>query len=167
MKTRLTVFTLVVCLMMSPVVMGEDQEFVMDAQKCVEFTRWLEQHPFHEKAQPVSAILLKYISDTPDFTVSLCSEFIGDLLGSEETGNAELLAQYMFGMGAFCCEHPDMKDAEVEKQRAGVQSMMVAYGVMKKANPNIKIKFMEKLMKLNEKGKLEAFVEKQTKKCLK
>ncbi len=149
-------------------VMAEKQnnQPIMTPEQCIQMTRWLEQNPFDEKAQAASAMLLKYISDTPDFSIGLCGEFIGDLLKTKETGASELVGQYMFGMGAFCCEHPEKKEDDVAKQMAGVQSMIRTYRLMQEKDAKIKIKFMEKLLKLEKKGKLESFVETETRKCL-
>ena len=150
---------------LSITVLAEAQSQKMTPEKCVELTHWLEKNPLDENARSVGAILLKYISDTPDFTVSLYSEFLGELLKSKKPGTDELTGQYMFGMAAFCCQHPDKKNNEEAKQMAGVQSMIRTYGMLKAQNPEIKIRFMEKLLKLQKRGKLESFVKKQTLKC--
>lgn len=127
----------------------------------VDETRWLEQHPTGDEAKTHVAELLKWWTEVPDLTLSVCPLLL-------ETKNKKIsptvVTMAIFGTGAYLIEHPESTRAE--QMLGGVESALRAYSVAVAADPAMKDALLEDLLRAQADGKLrEVYVDAAVAKC--
>ena len=118
---------------------------------------WLENTPVDqetEKRKKVNGFLLKWVTGSPDVSISIKSNVI-----TFSERNPELLAIYMGAWTKYAIESGDYKDS-IKANLAAIKSVLKVY----KANKSMtKDKEVEKLIGLEKKGELEKWEEDQMK----
>jgi hypothetical protein len=108
------------------------------SEDAVALIRLLEQDPLAAEARSVRSKLIEWATETKDVTITVC-DVLGPVPGTDVPYGPELLAQAMFGNGAFQLEHPESKGDEVNAQLAGITSMLRTYAKILQSNPNTRI----------------------------
>jgi len=119
--------------------------------------KWLENASFNtesDKYAEVATFVVKWINGSPTVNVNLYAAIM-DL----EKKNKGMLVLYMAAAARYSLENNYSKDMKAQ-QKAALLSMITAY---KEANGIKKDKQMDKIVKANEEGKLDEWIEKNFK----
>lgn len=119
----------------------------------------LEKKPFDPNAQAAREWAFKWIADTDQVSVVLCSDTMKLIPEKKNKFKAELLMQFTFGMAVFKLENPDRKTDEKAAQLAGLESMLCTYETMIGENENAKNADLDALVAKRNNGELKALVE--------
>ena len=130
-----------------------------DRASFISNTRLLEKKPFDQNADVARQWGFKWIADTDDVSVVLCSDTMKLIPEKKNKFKSELLMQFTFGMAVFKLENPDKKNDEVAAQLAGVESMLRAYEVMVAENEKAKNAELDALLVKRNNNELKALVE--------
>jgi hypothetical protein len=127
----------------------------------VETTRWLEQNPLDPDAKNRATELLKWWTEVPDLTLSVCPLLI-------ETRNNKVspvaVSQAILSSGAYLIEHTDATRTELAL--AGVEGALRAYSNAVAANANMRDRFLDRLVAAQREGKLlDRYVRAAVAKC--
>jgi len=127
----------------------------------VDMAHWIEQHPLDKDVKNRGAELLKWWTEVPDLTLSVCPLLL-------ETKNKKIapmvVTQAMFAAGADLIEHPDA--TREDQAVAAVQSALRAYAIALAAEPRMRDAFLDDLAKADAAGKLrEVYVHGVMTKC--
>lgn len=121
-------------------------------KEVVKSLNWLVAAPTNkhkEKRKKINIFLLEWILGAPNISISINSEF------SDVTNNDDFYMIFIGGWAKYAIETGDTSN-EVEGNIAGIKSLITYYKKNRKALG--KIKYLEKYIKLDEKGKLESYV---------
>ena len=154
--------------LMSPAVTAQeqrDQSTPEERAEVVRFTEYLEQNPFAEEADKLRKLIFAWLVDVPDIEVSPCQEFLDPLMKAKRKYGSELMMQLMFASAVFVIENPDQANDESAQNLAGIQSVLATYTNILAVKPKAHIKYLDKLLKLQEAGELSEYVKKETAKC--
>lgn len=131
-----------------------------DAAKAVRYTRALETAPLADEALEMRRWLLRWIVETPDYTVNVCNML--DLRADDRPALAdELLLQMMAGNVAWQIEHGEGTD-EAPRQLAAVESVLRMYGNYLVKDAKWVVPALEPLIVQQRAGTLREYVEKKT-----
>lgn len=130
-----------------------------DRASFISNTWLLEKKPFDPNADVARQWGFKWIADTDDVSVVLCSDTMKLIPEKKNKFKSELLMQFTFGMAVFKLENPDKKNDEVAAQLAGVESMLRAYEVMVAENEKAKNAELDALLVKRNNNELKALVE--------
>lgn len=119
----------------------------------------LEKKPFDPNAKAARTWGFKWVTDTDDVSVVLCSETMDLIPNKKNKYKSELLMQFTFGMAVFKLENPDKKNDEDAAQFAGLESMLRTYEVMVNEKKKAKSKKMDELLAKRDNGELKTMVE--------
>jgi hypothetical protein len=127
------------------------EEFIATEKNVLATIDWLENTPVNqdkEKRKNQYAMLLAWITETPTVSIGLRAEMI-----EFSKKNSELLFTFMGGWTRYSLLNNYSKD-QVECNLAGIRSAIKVYksGLLKKD------KELEKLIDLDEKGKLKSYI---------
>ena len=128
-----------------------------DRDQLLQYTRRLESNPFDEDAATMRRWLIAWITASPDIRVTVCNIF-GPVLGNNVPHESELLVQAMFGNAVYQIEHPDRTDGELDRQLAGVESLLKAYSAIVASKSDARIAYFDDLLKHQEEGTLRDFL---------
>lgn len=127
-----------------------------DAARAVRYTRALEAAPLADSAPEMRNWLLRWILETPDYTVLVC-----DILDMPKKDDAplfgELLVQMMGGNVAWQIEHPQDTD-EVARQLAGARSALKVYAAYLAHDPKWKVPELDSVIERERDGTLREHV---------
>jgi hypothetical protein len=118
------------------------------------FTYVLKANPQELKESGILPFLITWISGSPDVSVAVNMEVIPGVMDESYMYSGEMLCIYLAGM---VLAKADGETDEAAVQLAGLQAVLKAY---EKVSGDQKVKEMEKLLKLREKGKLADHVRK-------
>ncbi len=128
--------------------------------------RALESSPQASNASQVGAELTEWMMSSPDITVSLCGFPSTEMLNSESRQHSLLFAHYILGMAASMIESPADADDRDHVVMSGLESALTVYEYFQsRFGDQVQDKFLDKLIKQREKGKLEKYVRKRTSSC--
>jgi hypothetical protein len=126
-------------------------------QAVIAGAKWLKETPFNEQAEKrkaVSKFLITWINGSPTVNVELNS-FIMDF----DKKNEGMLALFMSACARYVLENNYSKDMRA-KHRAALRDIIAVY---KSGNGIKKDKKMEKLIKSEEEGKIDEWLEENLK----
>ncbi len=141
------------------------QTSVVNAQgfgkaEVIKAAKLLEAEPLHKDAKIIRGAAVKYVIETDEVSVVVCSgELMTALLDKKNKNSSELIAQYTIAMAAFKLENPDKNDDENAAQLAGTESALRAYQAFIKEKPKTKHAGMDGLLAKVQDGSLKAMVE--------
>ncbi len=130
-----------------------------DKETLIKATQILEAQPFQEKAKDFRTWAMRYIIETDDVSITVCSQMFSSIMDKKNKNADELLAQYSMGMAAFKLSNPDKAKDENSAQLAGMESMLKAYENMVKEKPKAKFQALDDLIVKRNKEELKKFVE--------
>lgn len=130
-----------------------------DAAKAVRYTRALEATPLADNALDMRKWLLRWMLETPDYTVLVCNML--DIPDDENgTLSGELMVQMMAGNVAWQIEHPQEND-DVSRQMAAVRSALKMYAAYLAKNPKLKVPALDPVIERERNGTLREHVAKK------
>ena len=128
--------------------------------------RRMEANPLASDAKEATQVIMKWIIDSPDISISLCADVLDGLIGSESTYHGTLLTQFMFSSAAYIIENPDQAEDKVKINLGGLEGVINTYNVLKAEEGDAaNDEFGEMLLNLKEEGKLEEHVVKALEGC--
>lgn len=136
----------------------EARSSLEDQQRYVSIVRKLDRDPLDVSLHDDRAWAMEWLVNAPDLTVTACLDPLGDVAKSHYAYSDEIVAQYMFGMGAFVLQNPSKANDLDAQQLAGVESSLVAYQSIKTARPDQLSPALENLLGMQVRGDLPAFV---------
>ncbi|MEQ1645243.1 MAG: hypothetical protein ABL959_17470 [Pyrinomonadaceae bacterium] len=119
----------------------------------------LEAQPFQDKAKDFRSWAMRYVIETDDVSVTICSQILTAVMDKKNKSSSELLAQYTIAMAAYKLSNPDKAKDDNLAQLAGLESTLKAYENILKEKPKNKFQAMDDLLAKREKGELKKFVE--------
>lgn len=137
-----------------------------DQQRFVSVVRKLERNPLDDSLHGDRAWAMRWLAGAPDLTVTACLDPLGGVTKTHYAYDNEIVAQYIFGMGAFVIENPDKANDMDAQQLAGVESSLLAYSSIKTAKPDQLSPPLENLLGMQGRGELPAFVKAAYRQCL-
>lgn len=158
MKKLTIIFTLLIIGLAAQIASAQtDKE--KNTALLVRITKFLEEKPFDDKAKEYRENAFKYLIETKDVSVVLCSDTTKEALKKKNKFSGELLIQQSLGMAVFKLTNPDQANDENAAQLAGIESMLRAYESMVRENPKAKFAGMDDLIAKRDKGELKAMVD--------
>jgi hypothetical protein len=121
--------------------------------------RLLEKKPFDPNAATAREWGFKWLVETDQVTVKLCSETMKLVPEKKNKFKSELLMQFTFGTAVFKLENPDKKDDEIAATVAGLESVLRTYEAMIAENEKAKNAELDALLVKRGSGELKAVVE--------
>ena len=128
-----------------------------DVLACIE---WLKKTPLDqqvEKRKQAYAFFIQWLEGAPDVSV-----VVNEKTASFVADSPDLLIMFMAGWTKLSIENPATKDDQLKGNVAGIK-MVIAFYQSNLDKGLKKDKAVEKLIKLDEKGELEKWVEGQLK----
>lgn len=136
-----------------------------DRQRFVTLVHNLERTPLDLNLQADRSWAIQWLTDAPDVSVTVCTDPLGGIPAKEFPYGAEIIVQYMLGMGAFALENQSKANDAEAQQLAGVESALTAYRTMRTARADQKLTALEKLLVMQSRGQLAGFVQKAFRQC--
>jgi hypothetical protein len=126
-----------------------------ERQRAVQVTRRLEKDPLAKGGDEDRRWLFEWIVEIPDIQVRTCESPL-DQLRDDQDGRRgrELFLQQVFGITTFLIENPKRKDDWVAQQTAGLESVLRAYRSLRKVEPSVRWRSLERYDELRREGKL-------------
>lgn len=130
-----------------------------DRASFISNTKLLEQKPFDPNAPAARQWGFKWVADTDEVSVVLCSEMMKLVPEKKNKFKGELLMQLTFGIAVFKLENPDKKTDEGAATLSGLESMLRTYEVMLKENEKAKNAELDALLVKRSNGELKTVAE--------
>lgn len=130
-----------------------------DRASFISNAKLLERKPFDPNAAAAREWGFKWLVETDDVSVTLCSETMKLIPEKKNKFKSELLMQFNFGMAVFKLENPDKKTDEAAATLAGLESALRTYEAMVAENEKAKNAEMDALLAKRSNGELKAVVE--------
>ena len=126
----------------------------------------LETKPFAADADPSRQVVMDWLTEAPDVTVTVCGALLVDIdkLSNDADGSG-LLMQLMFSEARFILEHPEQAADQKAVHAAGVEGVLRTYAAMKAEKGKLRIAPIEKLVQIKADGKLPEFVARSMDQC--
>jgi hypothetical protein len=125
----------------------------------------LEKYPNEQSAGGARTKVMDWLTEAPDVTVNVCGDLLGGLDKYNENQAGDLLMALMFSEAKFILQNPERAADDHAVHLAGVEGVLRTYAAMKGDDPNLKIKPMENLARLQAEQKLPEHVTKAMEKC--
>lgn len=122
-------------------------------------TKLLEKKPLDQNAPAARSWGFKWLADTDDVSVVMCSEMLKLVPEKKNKFKGELLMQLTFGIAVFKLENPERKADEAAATLAGLESMLRAYEVMVAENEKAKNAELDALIAKRAGGELKTVAE--------
>jgi hypothetical protein len=158
MKKLTIIFALLIVGLTAQTAFAQSQK-EKDRTAFINNTRLLEKKPFDPNAASAREWGFKWVVETDEVTVQLCSETMKLIPEKKNKFKSELLMQFTFGTAVFKLENPDQKTDENAATLAGLESVLRAYEAMVAANEKAKNAELDALLLKRGNGELEAIVE--------
>ena len=132
------------------------QDFASYEQDVVKCFDWLMKTPLNEqteKRKEANVFLLKWLSGSPNVSIELKKEIVTFMRTSPD-----LLTIFLGGWAKYSLESKNFKN-KIAGNLAGIESVIEFYTKNKSFMP--KDKNVEKFIKMKDKGKLKAYIEKK------
>jgi hypothetical protein len=132
-----------------------------ERERVVDYTRSLEEHPLAKDSLAKRMWLSEWIVKAPTLNVDVCCSELSSLDAINNTYSQQLRTQAMYSQAAFQLEHPKVKDTAAI-QAAGLAGTLRAYRAIQRFDPSASYPLLDELMTLERKGKLQRYVERQS-----
>ncbi len=120
-----------------------------DARRAIAIFR---RDPLNSQGEMTRPIILKFAEDSPDVEISLSDKrlsWVGNKAVPEETSQL-LVVAYVAGDVQSQLDSGKTKDDPV----AAAEQVITTYGQLKRANPELRVREVEELIRLQKQGKL-------------
>lgn len=138
---------------------------IEDRQRFVSITRDIEKAPLDSSLKAHRAWAVRWLTDAPDITVTVCSDSLAGVVLSEYPYSTEILVQYMFSMAAGIIEDPEMRNDKILEQLTGVEGALSAYRSILRHKPEARSPTLDDLIETQIRGELIEFVGKAYASC--
>lgn len=162
MKSRNILFAFLVLIVTAQFGTAQSQQ-QKDRDSFLNNARLLEQQPFNKNARDAREWGFKWLIDTDQVSVVLCSETMSLIPEKKNKFKSELTMQFTFGQAVFKLENADKKDDEAAAQLAGIESMLRTYEKIVIENDKARNTELDGLVAKQKSGELKAIVD--SKKC--
>lgn len=143
-----------------PAIAAQDapaQVLERDHDRAVRYAAALEADPVGNDATEMRQWLLQWLTDTPDYTVTVC-DILGPIPNQTVPYGPELLVQQMFGNVVYQITNPGITDT-LALQLAGIESALHAYSAIISTDPSAHIAYFDNLLAEQQKGSLKTYME--------
>ena len=106
------------------------------------------------------------VLEAPDIQIKICANMLASFANEKSAHHTELLHQLLFSTMAFMIERPEQAADAGAGYLAGVLGALKAYRKIRTAGPGSRSPFFDKLIELQKRGAVEAYVRKETAACL-
>ncbi len=130
-----------------------------DRNSFISNARLLEKKPFDPAAAGAREWGFRWLVETDEVSVSLCSDTMKLIPEKKNKFKSELLMQFSFGMAVFKLENPDKRSDENAANLAGIESVLKTYEAMVAANDKAKNAELDSLIAKRDSGDLKAVVD--------
>lgn len=137
MKFFAAALTILMLLFSSDTAFGQSKA-EKDRAAFISNTKLLEKDPFNPNAPAAREWGFKWLIETDQVTVKICSEILKLVPEKKNKFKGELMMQLNFGTAVFKLENPDKKNDEAAATLAGLESMLRTYEKMLSENPKAK-----------------------------
>lgn len=118
---------------------------------------WLEENPLSTPSRDTKAIteyVLKWLSNNPYMSVTYDEVFLEGLKNSKRYKFGEKFrVTYLFGKSFYVLSLPDQPD-EANSCARGIEGMVKVYQELKKVDPSVKHRALEKYSRMYNSGKV-------------
>jgi hypothetical protein len=132
-----------------------------DRARVVDYAHSLEDHPLAKDNLAKRMWLTEWIVKAPEMSVDVCCRELQSLDEVNNTYSEQLRMQAMYSQAAYQLQHPDVKDAAAI-QAAGLAGTLRAYRAILRFDPTAKYPLLDNLLSLEKQGKLQKYVQLQT-----
>jgi hypothetical protein len=132
----------------------------LDTSDVTPLVRFLEHEPFSKDAPLARKLLVRWEEKNSEVVdVLVCPDLLQPLPDKKIQFNAELIAQYMFGIMSYQLAHPTHRrdDDVFPAQIAGIRSALRAYDSIVQKKPKARILAYDRLLKLEKSNALEGY----------
>jgi hypothetical protein len=136
-----------------------------DKRRFVDIVHRLERDPLNAGLQADRQWAMQWLRDAPDVSINVCLDPLGGVDKANYAYAPEIVVQYMFSMAAFVIQHPEKKNDPDGQQMVGVGAALNAYRSILRDRPTAKSARLDKLMTMQIRGELPAFVQKAYAHC--
>ena len=158
MRKFTIIFALFIIALSASITFGQTAKS-SDKETLIKATQILEAQPLQDKAKDFRGWAMRYIIETDDVSILVCSQMLSSIMDKKNKYDDELLAQYTMGMAAFKLTNPNNAKDDNSAQLAGMESMLRAYENILKEKPKAKFQALDDLISKRDKGELKNFVE--------
>lgn len=130
-----------------------------DRRSFISNTKLLEKKPFDPNARAAREWGFRWLVETDEVTVELCSDTIKLIPEKKNKFKAELLMQFSFGMAVFKLENPAQKNDEDAANLSGLESVLRTYEAMVIENEKARNVELDALLQKRGNGELKTLVE--------
>lgn len=129
-----------------------------DRASFISNAKLLEKKPLDADAKAAREWGFKWLVETDDVSVTLCSETMKLIPEKKNKFKSELLMQFTFGTAVFKLENPARQTDEIAATVAGLESVLKSYEAMIAENDKAKNAEMDALLIKRNNGELKAIV---------
>jgi hypothetical protein len=158
MKKLTIIFTFLIVGLMIQTTFAQTQKEKEKAD-FISNAKLLEKKPFDPNAKDARSSGFRWLVETDQVTVSICSESMKLIPEKKNKFKSELFMQFNFGIAVFKLENPDKKDDEIAATLAGLESALRTYEAMLKENEKAKNAELDALVVKRNNNELKAVVE--------
>jgi len=130
--------------------------------RALDYIQSLEQNPLAKDSLDKRMWLTEWIVQVPDFTVKFCCKDLDSLDKVNDTYSNQLRMQALYSQAAYILRHPDVK-SDAEKEAAGLAGALRAYRAIQRFDPSAQYPVLDNLLSMEKRGKLQQYVEQQSK----
>jgi hypothetical protein len=106
------------------------------------------------------------VAGAPDIQAKMCANLLASFANETTPRHGELLQQLVFSTMAFTLEQPDRAKDDQAALLAGILGAIKAYNKMWSVEADSRSAFFDKLLDLQKRGTLEAYVRKESAPCV-
>ena len=141
-----------------------EEDFKGAESNVIENILWLEENPLSTSTNDTKAIteyVLNWLSNNPYMSVTYDEIFLEGLMNSKKYKFGEKFRiTYLFGKSFYVLSLPDQQD-EANSSARGIEGMVKVYQELKKVDPSVKHRALEKYSRMYRSGKLVEFTQTQ------
>jgi len=130
--------------------------------RALDYIQSLEQNPLAKDSLDKRMWLTEWIVQVPDFTVKSCCKDLDSLEQVNDTYSNQLRMQAIYSQAGYILRHPNVK-SDAEKEAAGLAGALRAYRSIQRFDPTAQYPVLDSLLALEKQGKLQQYVEHQSK----
>jgi hypothetical protein len=153
--------TVVLSQQIGPANWKTESDFRAEEQNVAANILWLEENPIATGQNDTKAIteyVLKWLTDTPYLSITLDAVFLENIVNQRKFKYGEKFrVTYLFGKAIYHIENQDQIN-EVEASTRGIIGMVKVYNELRKFDPSIRNRTLEKYTKMYSSGRLQSYV---------
>jgi hypothetical protein len=124
---------------------------------------WLENNPIASSSNDTKAItenVLNWLTHVPYLSVTYDEIFLESLTSSKYKFGDKFRVTYLFGKSYYVINHPhDSVSIETKASARGIEGMVKVYQELKKMDPSVRHRVLEKYSRLVRQEKLHSYTE--------